>query len=147
MLILLVKSTLSDPKKKGSKSTGQTQDSLFNLLRMKPVRLYKWKPQANDSDLVTIIMPRFNSEFGKKLGRAFNIKPTYNVNLEKYGSAVWRLCNGKVTVQEIGEVLHEQFGDEVEPLYERLSYYLTLLEKNKLIKYEKYVISRKNRKK
>lgn len=146
MTFILVKTTLSDPEmkdKKRSKSQEQVQDSLFNLLKMKPVRLYKWKPQDTDSALVAISMPRFNSKFGKKLGRIFNIKPTYNVNLEKYGSAVWRLCNGNVTVKEIGEVLQEQYGDEVEPLYGRLSYYLTLLEKNKLIKYEKYVITQK----
>ena len=149
MVLLLVNTSLSDPvaqEKKGSKSKKEPPKSLFNLLKMRPVRTRKWKPNATDPDLVSIIIPRFNTRFGKKLGRAFNIKQTYNVNLEKYGSAVWRLCNGEATVKEIGEVLREQYGEDVEPLYERLSFYLTLLEKNKLIKYEKYVITRKHRK-
>jgi hypothetical protein len=147
MIVLFVKTTLSDPETKERSRTKKSQDSLFNLLKMKPVRTRKWKPNPKDKDLVSIIIPRFNTDLGKKLGRMFKINQTYNVNLEKYGSSVWRLCNGEATVKEIGEVLREQYGEDVEPLYERLSYYLTLLEKNKLIKYEKYIINRKHGKK
>jgi hypothetical protein len=148
MFTLFVKTHLSDPEKKvrsKSKKSKTSGDPLFNLLKMKPVRIRKWKPNPNDKDLVTIIIPRFNTKFGKKLGRIFNIKQTYHVNLEKYGSSVWRLCNGEATVKDIGDVLQEQYGEDVEPLYERLSFYLTLLERNKLIRYEKYVINRKHR--
>ena len=131
--------------KNKNKSKRKTRDPkyLLNLLKMKPVRIHKWKSKPDDPDVITIKMPRFQSNFGKRFGKLFKLKPTYNINLEKYGSAVWRLCNGKVTVEEIGEVLREQFGDEVEPIYERLAEYLTFLERNKLIKYEKYVITRR----
>lgn len=138
------KSHLKSPK--SSKRNKPINASIFNLLKMKPTRIRKWRAKPEDPDLVTISMPRFNTNFGRKLGNFFNISPTYNINLEKYGSAVWRLCNGKVTVEELGEVLSEQYGDEVEPLYERLSQYLTFLERNKLIEYKKYVIDRRQTK-
>ncbi len=148
--------SLKKPKTKSSTTKTQSpsstnrktpaETSIFNLLKMKPVRLHKWRPNREDPDLITIHMPRFNSNFGRKLGNIFKIRPTYNINLEKYGSAVWRLCNGDVNVEEIGEVLREQYGDEVEPLYERLAQYLTFLERTKLIKYEKYVIIRRGHK-
>ena len=52
----------------------------------------------------------------------------FNVNLDQYGTAVWRLFDGKLTVREIGEILKTRFGDTVEPLYARLAAFLKILK-------------------
>lgn len=80
-----------------------------------------------------IVKPRFDTKLGKKLGKRLKIKPTFNVNLDEYGTAVWRLCDGKLTVREIGELLKTQFDEDVEPLYPRLAAFFRLLEANELI--------------
>ena len=46
---------------------------------------------------------------------------------------VWRQIDGRHSVYEIGQLLHETFGEEAEPLYERLSVYMKQLENNGLI--------------
>jgi len=85
---------------------------------------------------VVIQHPRFKSRPGKAFGKLAKASPTVRVNLDEYGSAVWRLCNGKATVEQIGEVLQEQFEGDVEPLYERLQFFLAHLESNDLITYK-----------
>lgn len=59
--------------------------------------------------------------------------PHYKIKLDEVGSFIWKHCDGERTVQEIGEKLKENFGDNVEPLYDRLGLFFQNLEKNKLI--------------
>ena len=104
-----------------------------NLLNFVPIRKYKWSRQEKNKELVRILKPRFDSKLGKRFGNKFNIKETYNINLDEYGTAVWRLIDGKQTVHEIGEMLKTEFGDSVEPLYPRLAAFLRILEANSAI--------------
>ena len=111
----------------------QKQPKGRNLLDLVPVRKCKWSRQEKNKDNVRILKPRFDSKLGKRIGRKFNIKETYNINLDEYGTAVWRLMDGKQTVREIGEILKTQFGDSVEPLYPRLAAFLKILESNNVM--------------
>ena len=43
------------------------------------------------------------------------------------GSFIWSLIDGEKTVYDIGEAVKEHFGDECEPLYERLVKYFEIL--------------------
>ncbi len=56
-----------------------------------------------------------------------------HVHLEPLGSFIWRQIDGTRSVYEIGRLLREAFGEEAEPLYERLSVYMKQLENNGLI--------------
>ena len=60
----------------------------------------------------------------------------YKIRLDDIGSFIWDLCDGRKTVQEIGEQLKDKFGDKVEPLYERLGAFFQNLEKNKFITFK-----------
>ncbi len=104
-----------------------------NLLDFIPVRTCKWAKQKKNEELVRILKPRFDSKFGEKIGKRMKLKETYNINLDEYGTAVWRLLDGKLTVREIGEMLETQFGDSVQPLYPRLAAFLRILESNNVI--------------
>lgn len=129
--MMLTKSNSS----KRSKKTKGTKDRIKpkNLLTMVPVKNCKWSRQKDNPDLMKLYKPKFDTGLGKKIGKKLKIKPSYTINLDEYGTAVWRLCNGKITVKELAEILQTQFGDEVEPLYERLAAFFKILETNKLI--------------
>jgi hypothetical protein len=106
-----------------------------NLLRMRPLRVKEWY-LGEESKHVHIAYPKLRSRVGKRFGTLFGIVPTYAVKLDQYGSAVWELCDGGKTVEQIGKAIEERFGEKVEPLYPRLSKFLELLERSKLIRYE-----------
>jgi len=55
------------------------------------------------------------------------------LKLDGQGAFVWNLCDGKRSVREIGNRLRERFGEEPEPLYERLVVFLMDLRRRHLI--------------
>lgn len=103
-----------------------------NILDMVPVRAYEWE----EKDTVTIKVPRFKTKIGQKFCRLIKKKPTYNVNLDRYGSEAWKLCDGNKTVRAIGNALKEKFGEDVEPINERVAELFNIMEANKLICYK-----------
>ena len=62
--------------------------------------------------------------------------PNFKVNLDEIGSYLWVLVDGEKTVDQIAQLFKKQFGDRVEPLYDRLSMFLMNLEKNGFIKFK-----------
>ena len=65
--------------------------------------------------------------------RFFDRPSVTHVHLEAFGSFIWQRIDGTKTVYDIGQCLHEAFGEEAEPLYDRLSVYMKQLENNGLI--------------
>lgn len=59
------------------------------------------------------------------------------IDLDSHGSCAWKAIDGVRTVEEIGVIVKEKFGDEAEPLYERLATFLNILRNNKFITLEK----------
>lgn len=116
---------MSDVKDKGSKKGDA------NVLDLIPKRTRKWKR----GEKVTILVPRARSALGKHFIDALGMKKIYTVNLDEYGSAVWKLCDGKRTVREIGKELRKVFGEKVEPLYDRLSVFISIMNREELIKF------------
>lgn len=103
----------------------------------------KQKTKQNLLDLVPCRSPKFNSEIDEK-GMAtifvenkglFNFiaqklfgKPRISqIHLEEFGSFIWQQIDGNRTVNEIGELVHQQFGEKADPLYPRLSMYIKTL--------------------
>ncbi|ASJ15334.1 PqqD family protein [Thermococcus radiotolerans] len=58
------------------------------------------------------------------------------IELDEIGAYTWELCDGRRTVKEIGKALKARFGDEVEPLYERLITFLFELGKRYLVEFK-----------
>ena len=105
-----------------------------NLLEMVPHRVeYEWKMKEGK---VVVFFPRLRSSIGKKFLKVVGKDPTYRLKLDPYCSFIWELCDGKKNVEKIGKAIKERFGEEVEPLYPRLSKFLEIMERNRLIKYE-----------
>lgn len=106
-------------------------DFSINLLDLIPVRNIKWKKSEKGS--AVLLKPKFQSIFLQKhfLPRLKN--PHYRITLDDFGSFVWNACDGIRAVKEIGEMLRNEFGEEIEPLHERLSQFFHSLEKNRFI--------------
>jgi hypothetical protein len=110
---------------------------------MRPQRICRWKYEDPEKTKALIYFPRFKSKTGKRLGKFYGFKMDRKLHLDEYGTAVWIVCNGRATVREIGEVLSEQYGEKVEPLHERLSEFLRVLERNEFIKFREIKIAKK----
>ena len=50
------------------------------------------------------------------------------------GSFIFLCVDGKRSVYDIGQLVKEKYGDEAEPLYERLSVYMKKLEEAGFVK-------------
>jgi len=84
---------------------------------------------------ITISIPRFLGRLGQGFCRVAGLTQHFNLNLDDYGTFVWLSLDGKKNVHQLGVELREKFGEKVEPLYQRLAHFLSLLERNKLIRY------------
>ncbi|NIR47715.1 PqqD family protein [candidate division KSB1 bacterium] len=60
-------------------------------------------------------------------------RPNYRLKLDDIGTFVWERCNGMKKVEEIGEQLKKEFGEEVEPVHERLALFFRQLQKSNSI--------------
>lgn len=68
-----------------------------------------------------------------------SIKSEYiKANLDEIGSATWLLINGESKVFMIGEKLKEQFDDKVDPVYDRLTNFLTQLYRSGIISFKEF---------
>ena len=105
----------------------------INLLKLRPVRSIGWK---EENELVVLLKPKFKHPFFKKLFLPRMKNPFFKIKLDSVGSFTWKLCDGSLTVEKIAKSMKHKFGDDVEPLYERLAQFLQNLEKNKFISYE-----------
>jgi len=60
-----------------------------------------------------------------------------DMKLDKLGSRVWKLIDGKKTVYDISQSLLYKYGEEYEPVYDRLTMYLRHINKRGWIRFEK----------
>lgn len=59
-----------------------------------------------------------------------------DLKLDELGSTVWKAIDGKRNIYEIGEVVRAKFGDNCEPLYERLIMFVRYLNRRGWIYFE-----------
>lgn len=108
-----------------------SRPSDINLLALRPVRNSAWV--GSSGGRVAIERPRFRSRWALWWCRLLRMRPEYKLRLDEHGSALWHLCDGSLTVGEIGEQLRECFGKAIEPVYERLEEFISLLDLNEFI--------------
>lgn len=98
-----------------------------NLLDRVPCRseTLDWKIEENGA--VTLLVKN-TGLFNRIAQKLFKKPPISYVHLDQMGSAVWPLIDGVATVFAIGEQLKARMGEAAEPLYERLSQFMKILE-------------------
>jgi hypothetical protein len=101
----------------------------INLLELKPRQLH---PSESEEGKVVVLVPKFPGKFAQwfmpKLSRS-----NFRVKLDAFGSFVWRNCNGETAVMDIADRMKIEFGDSVEPAYERVSEFIKCLHRDRLI--------------
>jgi hypothetical protein len=104
-----------------------------NLFDLAPRREMEFR--LEESGKVTLLVPRFQSAWMRKffLPRAKN--PDIQIALDAFGSHVWLACDGEATVARIAETLRERFGEEVEPVHDRVAVFVQNLLRHRFISF------------
>lgn len=103
-----------------------------NFLEVVPVKNPEMNFTTDDNGIVTLEIENkglMNRVFQKLLKKP---KITY-IHMEELGSFVWQIIDGESDILALGEKVKEKFQDKAEPLYERLSQYVKILESYKFI--------------
>lgn len=105
-----------------------------NLLDLIPERTAKFEESSDG--LVTILKPKFRNKLLVKYLIPRLKSPNFKVNLDQFGSFVWNQCDGKNTVEQIGNLLKDKFQDNIEPVYDRLAVFVQSLARYRFIEYK-----------
>lgn len=98
-----------------------------NLLDFVPVQSTKYRVEIAEDGSVTIFIE--NKGLFNRIAQKLLKKPEFSqVHLEEFGNFIWPLIDGKKTVKEIADLVHEHFGEKADPLYPRISMYIKMLK-------------------
>lgn len=77
-----------------------------------------------------------NKGLFNRIAQLFFKRPKVSwIKLPGMGSFIWKQIDGKRDVYQIGQLLKEAYGDEAEPIYERLCTFIKSLHNNCFIVY------------
>jgi hypothetical protein len=94
----------------------------YNLLELVPKRLFECA--RTEEGLAQVLVPRFKSEFFRRFLVPRSRDPFVRVKLDKFGTLIWDMCDGSKSIAEIAGALTEKFGDEVQPVEDRLALFI-----------------------
>ena len=102
------------------------QKNSVNHIEKKPVR----NPQINwREENGQVVLQLENKGAINRIFQLIFKKPKISyIHLEEIGSFVWPVLDGEKTIEELGVMVKEKFGDKAEPLYPRLVQYFKILE-------------------
>ena len=107
-----------------------------NYLEYIPEKCSQLSWDMDDKGMVTLDVE--NTGFFHRLAQKYFRKPRFtHVHLDKLGSFVWPLIDGKKDMISLGKEVDIRFGKDAEPLYERLAEYMKVLESYHFIKLNK----------
>ncbi|SCH76208.1 Coenzyme PQQ synthesis protein D (PqqD) [uncultured Clostridium sp.] len=107
-----------------------------NYLDFIPIINPKISWYVNDKNIVVLEVKR-TGFFDKVAQKIFHAPPKSKIKLDKFGSFIWKCINGKKSVFEISKEVKEHFGNEAEPLLDRLITFFNILVNNKFITFNK----------
>ena len=104
------------------------------VLAMVPIKAdLKWE-EVNG--LTVIYIKKNFSKFEKFLHKMFRGPEMLRIPLDKYGTAVWALCDGKNTIKSICEAMWSRYKEEMEGADERIPKFIGMLRARGLIYFE-----------
>ena len=106
-----------------------------NYLERRPIRPARIKWSTDEEGIVTLDIE--NTGFFNRVAQKLFKKPKVShIHLDKLGSFVWPLIDGEKDIIALGVLVTEQFGEEAEPLYERLAKYFQILESYSFVEWK-----------
>ena len=101
-----------------------------NILDYVPVRNEKVKWDKGEDGSIVIHMEN-RGAFAQVAQKLFHKPQFSHITLEQFGSFIWPRIDGVKSIYDIAGEVKEQFGEEAEPLYDRiLPYFRTLYGHN-----------------
>lgn len=98
-----------------------------NYLDYIPQKVEEYKWEQDEEGNVTIFVE--NKGAFNRIAQKFFKKPKESqIHLQGIGNFIWPLIDGKISIYEMGVKVKERYGEEAEPLYERLAEYIRILE-------------------
>ena len=115
-----------------------------NVLEFVPVRNPKFHWEEKESGLVTVTVVHtgFYNRLAQKL---FHTPPYSDIDLDTFGSFVWKQIDGGRTVYDIAMLVKAEFGQKAEPLYPRLVTYFRTLRNNRFVQWRSQKSGRQDR--
>lgn len=104
-----------------------------NYLDLRPTKSYDHKDLEEGT--VGVLVPKFGNWFTKTFFLPFSKADVVVIKLDKFGSETWKLIDGKRDVGEICKILLDIFGDDIQPVEERITRFLTTLYEQRLISF------------
>lgn len=106
-----------------------------NYLERRPARPEHILWSADEEGIVTLDIENkgFFNWVAQKLFRRPKIS---HIHFDEMGSFVWPLIDGEKDIAELGVLVKEQFGEDAEPLYERLAKYFQILDSYSFIEWK-----------
>lgn len=110
------------------------KETEHNYLELTPIRM-KESEEREDGQF-DILVPKFKSNIAKKIFEPRMKSPYFKANLDEFGTEAWKLIDGDKNVQVIGEQLLNKYGEKIEPVYDRLTEFLTNLHRYEFITFK-----------
>jgi|LGOV01.1.fsa_nt_gb hypothetical protein len=103
-----------------------------NFLDFIPVKVEKIETNLKADGFVDLIIPRdgFLDRTVRKIAKTPDKKV---ISLDLLGSSVWKAIDNYRNVGDIAMVIKEEFGEDADPLYDRLLPFINLLNNNEFI--------------
>jgi hypothetical protein len=106
-----------------------------NYLDFVPRRVETYKWEQDEEGNVTIFVE--NKGAFNRIAQKFFKKPEVSqIHLQGIGNYIWPLIDGRMSIYELGVKVKEHYGEEAEPLYERLSEYMRMLDEYGFITFD-----------
>ena len=103
-----------------------------NYLERIPVHPENIPWKTDENGIVTLEIE--NKGAMNRIAQKLFKKPKVSyIHLDKTGSFVWPLIDGKKSITELGKEVDAHFGEEAHPLYERLATFFSILDSYKFI--------------
>jgi hypothetical protein len=102
-----------------------------NLLEVRPLRNVSW--ELDDNDQVVLLIPKFRNRLAVKYVLPYLARPHFRIRLDAFGSFVWNRFDGQTPIKEIAASMRANFGESVEPVYERIGKFVQTLEREKFV--------------
>lgn len=111
---------------------GKRQENMLDYI---PAKNEKIATQLSEKGLVQLLIKQ--DSLLRRFTRRFIMKipETTIIDLDRYGSFIWGVIDGRKNIYGIGVLMKEHFGAEAEPLYERLCYYMKIMNSNGFVSF------------
>lgn len=111
--------------------TEKSHSHASDVLACVPVVRVPWA--MDDQGHVFLIKEKTTHNWLKKVIAWVGKSQHFHIHLDKIGTTVWQAIDGQRTVGDIAHLVRETFGEDFKQPEQRVSYFLTLMHRDKFV--------------